>query len=296
MADEKKFGALRWAIEMTQFWKAAAPGSRFPVNVELIAETVSASRFPSDRIKAIKGGAIPDFDGALYPIDDPRNGWAIIYNKTDVSLERQRFTIAHEFGHYLAHRHLLPNGVECDEKVVTQRSGKGIEKEADEFAASLLMPFDDFKARIPADAKPSLDDLGAAAEHYGVSLTATALRWLEYTERRAVFMVSRDGGARWAKSSEPAFKSGRFFRTVRETYMLPEASCAVNGNFDDMGRASATHPPGVWFPEETEEFCICSKKHDLTLTILHLPKSFRWLGPAEPVEPDTFDRFMSGGR
>ena len=146
---------------------------------------------------------------------------------------------------------------------------------------------------MPADAKPSLDDLSAAAERYGVSLTATALRWLEYTERRAVFMVSRDGGARWAKSSEPAFKTGRFFRTARETFMLPERSCAVIGNFDELGRASATHPPGVWFPEETEEISVCSKRHDLTLTILHLPKATRWLGIAESVEPDTFDRLVS---
>ena len=108
---------------------------------------------------------------------------------------------AHEFGHFFLHRKNLPNGIECDERAVSQRNGKGIEKEADEFAAWLLMPLDDFRARIGPDDKPSLEDLVGVAERYGVSLTAAALRWLEYTNRRAVFVVSRDGGARWAKSS-----------------------------------------------------------------------------------------------
>ena len=65
----------------------------------------------------------------------------------------------------------------------------------------MLMPLDDFRARIGPDDKPSMDDLGGAAQRYGVSLTAAALRWLEYTNRRAVFVVSRDGGAKWARSS-----------------------------------------------------------------------------------------------
>ena len=159
-------------------------------------------------------------------------------------------TIAHEFGHYLLHRERLPKGIECDERAVSRRDGQGIEKEADEFAAWLLMPLDDFRARIgPAD-KPSMDDLKAAAEHYGVSLMAAALRWLEYTDRRALFVVSRDGGALWARSSDAAFKTRRYIRTVSDTYMLPENSLAGAGEFDAEGRASGTHPPGVWFPDE----------------------------------------------
>ena len=54
------------------------------------------------------------------------------------------------------------------------------------------------------------------------------LRWLEYTNHRAVFVVSRDGGAQSARSSQPALKSARFYRTVSETFMLPETSIAVS--------------------------------------------------------------------
>jgi Zn-dependent peptidase ImmA (M78 family) len=221
----------------------------------------------------------------------PREGWAIIYNNTNVSSGRTRFTIGHEFGHYLAHRHLLPDGIQCDDKAVIQRSGFGIEKEADEFAAYLLMPFDDFRGRISAADKPGIDEISACAERYGVSLIAATLRWLEYTDRRAVFVVSRDGGAVWSKSSDAAFKSGRFIRTAKQTFMLTNASLANLSEFDSSGRATGAHPPGVWFPEETEELSVRSNKYDLTLTLLHLPKEYRYQPSAAPELMDTFEEF-----
>jgi len=153
------------------------------------------------------------------------------------------------------------------------------------------MPYDDFKERVPPSEKPSIDDLIACADRYGVSLIAATLRWLEYTERRAVFVVSRDGGALRAKSSEPAFKSRRFLRTAKETYMLPDASLVAGDEFDSQGRASAIHPPGIWFPEETEEVSIRSQKYDLCLTLLHLPREFRY-SPFERDQEDTFDRMF----
>ena len=277
MSEAKPQGHLKWAIDMTRLLTLVLGDERFPVNVERLALDVSAQRFPKDPLKAIKGGDLPGFEGALYPVGDPRDGWAIIYNDAKISPGRRRFTVAHEFGHYLAHRHMLPDGIACDEKAILRRDGSGIEKEADQFAAYLLMPFDDFRARLPASVKPSIDGLSELADRYGVSLIAATLRWLEYTERRAVVVASRDGGALWARSSDSAFRSRRFIRTVRETYMLPEASLAAFGVFDEKGRATAKFPPGVWFPEETEEMSVRSARYDLTLTILHLPKEHRFM-------------------
>jgi Zn-dependent peptidase ImmA (M78 family) len=74
------------------------------VDVEKLAMEISASRFPKDSLKAIKGNNLPGFEGALYSLGDPRDGWAIIYNNANVAPGRTRFTIGHEFGHYLAHR------------------------------------------------------------------------------------------------------------------------------------------------------------------------------------------------
>jgi hypothetical protein len=293
MTDAVTFGHKRWATELSQLLRAVLGDERFPIDVEKLAMEVSTTRFPKDPLKAIKGDSLPGFEGALYPLGDPREGWAIIYNNRNVSPGRTRFTIGHEFGHYLAHRQLLPEGIRCDDKAVIQRAGIGIEKEADEFAAYLLMPFDDFRSRIFATDKPGIDEISACAERYGVSLIAATLRWLEYTDRRAVFVVSTDGGALWSKASDAAFRSGRFIRTAKQTFMLPAASFAARNQFDGNGRAAGTHPPGVWFPEETEEISIRSTRYDLVLTLLHLSKEIRNHFADGPTLMDTFDKFSS---
>ncbi len=55
--------------------------------------------------------------------------------------------------------------------------------------------------------------------------------------------------------------------------------------------ASGTHPPGVWFSEETEETSVYARRYDLTLTLLHLPNQVAWIPFDEPELPDTFDKF-----
>ena len=169
----------------------------------------------------------------------------------EVSDGRRRFTIAHEFGHYLMHRSLFPKGLECNEEAVK------LEAEADTFAAYLLMPLDDFRRQIPADADPTLDDLSAAAERYGVSLIACVLRWLEYSTRCSMLVISRDGFILWARASEPAFMSGLFIRSKNVAPVeVPSASLPGRAGLADVRREGVDHPPGVWFSEDCHEITI----------------------------------------
>jgi hypothetical protein len=282
---------IRWANDLNTILAAAMGEYRFPVPVERLAREYSGLRFKDAPIVAIDGRALGKFEGALYPVRGGK-GWAILYN-TDVSDGRRRFTIAHEFGHYLMHRSLFPKGLECSEEAVTFRNGDELEAEADTFAAYLLMPLDDFRRQIPADAEPTLDDLSAAAERYGVSLIACVLRWLEYTTRRSMLVISRDGFILWARASRPAFKSGLFIRTTNVAPVeVPVASLLGRADFADIGREGVDHPPGVWFNEDCTETTIHSDKYDQSLAILHFgrdTRTIRSFGEAE--EPDAFDRF-----
>jgi hypothetical protein len=63
------------------------------------------------------------------------------------------------------------------------------------------------------------------------------------------------------------------------------------GAFDSTGRGVGTHPPGVWFLEEAEELSVSSDRYDLTLTLLHLPKQYRYHSSIEPELMDTFVKF-----
>ncbi len=89
---------------------------------------------------------MPGFEGALGPL--PKlGGWAILYNPAIRSLGRINYTLGHEFGHYLCHRHLKPTGFQCGESDVLGATLQQ-EREADRFASYLLMPLDDFRAQI----------------------------------------------------------------------------------------------------------------------------------------------------
>lgn len=285
----------RWANDLNKIL-AALPRDRFPIDVEWLALNYSRQRFPANPIVAVKGGALGKFEGALYPIPE-KQGWAIIFNSS-VSEGRRRWTVSHEFGHYLMHRNLLPKGIECGEDVVTFRSGEELEEEADTFAAYLLMPLDDYRAHIAADVKPGIDDLGTMAERYGVSLISSILRWLEYTSRRSMLVVSRDGFILWAASSRPALKSGLFYRTRRSPPIeVPAASLVGRKEYTAQARQGIAQPADVWLGEDCEEMTLHSDKFDQSITLLHFGSAPPRLFHAEETDlQDTFERFAPPDR
>lgn len=93
------------------------------------------------------------------------------------------------------HREDYPDGIQCitQDLVSWESQYRQIEHQANVFASYLLMPFDDFRKQIDAHTRPNLDDLGECADRYKVSLVAAIFRWLDYTERRSVLVMSREG-------------------------------------------------------------------------------------------------------
>jgi hypothetical protein len=288
------WGVQRWAIHLSQLLNAANQPDRYRFDVGLLAKEVSKNFFPGDPITEVIGTNLEDCEGALLPSSSGKR-WGIYFSLKG-SQRRQRFTAAHEFGHYLLHRKEYPEGIRCDEAAVDGRNGIEIEREANEFAATLLMPLDDFRRQILAKDQADFDQLSACATRYDVSLVAAILRWLRYTERRAIIVVSRDGYMTWAWSSEAALKSGRYFRTSGSPVELPALSAVGRGAFTEDTRAGIDHSGGVWFDEPVRELSIRSTRYDLNYTLLHLSNDIRHVGLAEPHVEDTFDRFDVSAR
>lgn len=285
---------------MTQMLDAVLGVDRFdrgPVDVAALALEFSANVSPGEAITKIVEADIPGCVGALVCSEEKPRKWAIMFHKGQ-SDGRRAFTIGHEFGHYVLHRQRIETdpafnlGIYCDDEAVTQRSGVGIEKEADTFAANLLMPFHDFRAQLPAKVRPDFTVLSDLAKRYGVSLAAATLRWLEYTETRAMLVVSNEGFAHWAKSSKAALRSGRFLRTKNEVYELPALATAVTRNFSEEARTGVPQSAGVWFPEPVVEMCLCTERYDLEYTLLHFEKKCSW-DHEEEVVGDSYDRISS---
>lgn len=267
----------KWAYQLTHILNAyATDQERFPVNVKAIAKEFSHHRFPNDPITKIKGASLPRFDGGLFKAPDGRNEWGIIYNNSIKSKGRINYTLAHEFGHYLLHRLDYPDGIECGEQDMVRWDSayRQIEHEANVFAANLLMPLDDYRKQIDPKAVIDLDMIGHCSDRYEVSLMAAILRWIEYTERRAVLVVSRDGFILWARSSKSAFRTGNYFKTShRPPIPIPNGSLASGLITSDSQRQGIKIPPGTWFEESCEEMVVFSELYHFTISVLQLENS-----------------------
>lgn len=86
-----------------------------------------------------------------------RDGVPYVFLNTFKSAERSRFDAAHELGHFVMHLH-------------GERSGREVEREADQFASAFLVPRDDLIAHLPH--VRSLKQLVSGKERWGVSVSA----------------------------------------------------------------------------------------------------------------------------
>lgn len=129
------------------------------------------------------------------PLDDELSGMAFYKENVPViainarhHVRRQRFTIAHELGHFNLHDDILRQGMHVD-KVITMLNRNAdaslgniaIEIQANQFAAELLMP--EFLVRQSLDQEgfsygriPDEEAIEATAKAFNVSATAMTYR------------------------------------------------------------------------------------------------------------------------
>ncbi|TDV06998.1 ImmA/IrrE family metallo-endopeptidase [Paraburkholderia caballeronis] len=248
-------------------------GTRFPVDVDALALDCASLFQLADPVVRVQAADIQGFEGGLFKTGSAE--WSILYNELLTSPGRIRFTKAHELGHYVLHR-AGQDAFECSAKDMLEwsQAEKTIESDADKFASYLLMPLHDFRVQVTGDV--TLHALGACAERYGVSLTAAILKWLSYTDEKAVLVMSRDGFMDWSSASEPAFKAGAYFATRKATIEIPASSLAANERIAHE-KEGVVLPATVWFPHaaptlQVREMKISAEQYDCTLTLLVLPK------------------------
>jgi hypothetical protein len=104
--------------------------------------------------------------------------WEIVVNQGH-ALVRQRFTVAHEIGHFIFHRDRLASGVSDtlayradDVEMPNPQIGSEQERQANNFAANLLIPASFLRE---AQAAGMIDDQ-ALAGHFQVSRGAMRIR------------------------------------------------------------------------------------------------------------------------
>jgi hypothetical protein len=148
-----------------------------------------------------------------------------------------------------------------------------MEAQPDMFASYLLMPLPDYRQQVWRAV--DLDVMRHCADRYGVSVTAAILKWLSYTEEKAIVVMSIDGYMKWSWSSTPAFKSGAFFRTRTSAILIPAGTLAANEAVN-IERVGTSIPASLWFPYaepqvHLREMKLYSDHYDVVMTLLVLP-------------------------
>lgn len=101
-----------------------------------------------------------------------------------------------------------------------------IERDADAFASTLLMPLDDLRRQVDGQ-RFDFELVKHCADRYGVSLTAAARQCAEVSEQRVVVAVVHDGALSRSWSSERAYRSGAYLRSKSQVVEVPAASLAL---------------------------------------------------------------------
>ncbi|MDN2584149.1 ImmA/IrrE family metallo-endopeptidase [Aquibium sp. ELW1220] len=293
-----------WAIRLTQILSAVQGTHglpRFPIDVATLAQDFSRQVFPNAPITMVDGLSLSKgVEGMLTPHPNGSGEWGIIFNETIRSPGRRNFTLAHELGHYLLHRHANPDGLTCTNRNMADwdQGRNRIEAEANTFASYLLMPLDDFRAQIK-ERTVDIDVMTALADRYAVSLTAAILKWLTITDKRAMIVVGKDGFIDWAWSSEPLIRTGIYYAARQSLIELPSGSLAAQEVDGETGRHGRVHPAGVWVGSEpVREMTVFSPTNEMTISLLiypdRAPSRSELAELEEEPTPDTFDKFMGG--
>jgi hypothetical protein len=145
--------------------------TRIPVNIEAaIRELGLVLRKNADDLA-------PEISGQIKRLTD--GGYEIATNAREHYF-RQRFTMAHELGHYILHRDLIGEGLDDDTMYRSTPAGNFYntrirqvhEAQANSFAANFLMPSDKVLEEVAKEVVPTVKGLATKFQ-----VSPSAMRW-----------------------------------------------------------------------------------------------------------------------
>jgi hypothetical protein len=120
-------------------WASLSDAERELIRLNHAAAPVKLSAIARAFDIGLKSATLPaGISGEIRPDPDRIGRFLIRVNRHDAN-NRQRFTVAHEIGHYLLHRDQIGNGIKDDVLYRSSLSDRR-EAEANRLAADLLMP------------------------------------------------------------------------------------------------------------------------------------------------------------
>jgi len=201
---------------------------------------------------------------------------AIITVNSNIEYEgKRRFTIAHEIGHFIMHRNLIPVHDDTDATLEYFKQGNQ-ETEANEFASELLMPEDLFKKECNGK-KFDPDLLRYLSERFKTSITSTAYKYFELGSHSICLFYSYNNQVKYWKRpyGYPHF--------INDRTKLKPPEDSVAAEFYNSGKIYLKKDSkqqiwkSTWFvlnewENDTDykiyEFCIVTPKYNTVLSIV----------------------------
>lgn len=162
-----------------------------PVPIEELSEMLD--------IISIEEMTTEGFEGGLLTDSEKSTGYILVNENSP--MQRRRFTIGHELGHFLCPLHKPPTKGEfyCTAESMQLTSARkgdqvaSMEVEANRFAASILMPLPHFKKDLRLQNGANIDQIIALARRYETSKEATARRYVDVQDEPCIVIVSHNG-------------------------------------------------------------------------------------------------------
>lgn len=182
------------------------------------------------------------YDGLLVRFANVNRGRIGISKHIPVA-GRKRYTAAHELGHYLLGHgseviRCKPHEIESWTPMLRQD-----ERDANSFAAELLMPAAIVQPLIATT--PDFRQVDAIAKLCGTSLTASLVRLVELSTYQVAVIWSEDGRVKWYRTSRE-LKRAVHLRAVDDTTLA--AACFRDGT--TVREEGATVPARAWCYED----------------------------------------------
>ena len=202
-----------------------------------------------------------------------KNGKSIVTIDSKIEFpQRKRYVLAHELGHILLHANM--NASFSDDDTTLEGFKKGPqEKEANDFAAELLMPEDSFrKACLGRRFNPEL--LVELSNSFNTSLTSTVYRFIDLGNHPLAAFYSKNGKVQyWKKSNDMYCKIPDINKltvpeeSVAEEYYRHKRVYKIN-DIQEIEK-STWFELGKYEKNETMyEFCIITPRFNSVLSII----------------------------
>jgi hypothetical protein len=299
-AKKRDTAGAKAAIQVAR-WIEPWGDARFPVDVDLLAKGCHTMYERDDPITQVHGAPWNGVDGFLQRNPENAKEWWITYS-TNVGPERQRFTKAHELGHYILHSQQKAE-FRCGPAMIVEKdTGEpNIEAQANQFASYLLMPANHVRPCIE-QSPITLDLISELAKFYGVSFEAMCIRFVEITGERAVLVYWDNGMMKRWSLSEPAKLQRLWIDNRRGNPLEPVPGTVAADPLVRQCPEGQLVPANLWFRNAPDGEMLREMKHtsdtfERVLSLLIVPKFYpRWARDGEEGEEDTYDRFIGGGR